>query len=59
MVKLSRQAEEALKSFLTPGALFEELGFEYVDPWRGTASTISSRCSATSRNTTARCSSTC
>ncbi len=35
MVKLSRQAEEALKSFLTPGALFEELGFEYVGPLEG------------------------
>ncbi len=35
MLKLSRQAEEALKSFLTPGALFEELGFEYVGPLEG------------------------
>ncbi len=35
MVKISRQAEEALKSFLTPGALFEELGFEYVGPLEG------------------------
>jgi 1-deoxy-D-xylulose-5-phosphate synthase len=35
VVKISRQAEEALKSFLTPGALFEELGFEYVGPLEG------------------------
>jgi 1-deoxy-D-xylulose-5-phosphate synthase len=35
VVKISRHAEEALKSFLTPGALFEELGFEYVGPLEG------------------------
>lgn len=35
MVKFSRQLEEALKSFLVPGALFEELGFTYVGPLEG------------------------
>ncbi|MDI6726151.1 MAG: 1-deoxy-D-xylulose-5-phosphate synthase [Smithellaceae bacterium] len=35
MLKFSRQLEEALKSFLVPGALFEELGFTYVGPLEG------------------------
>ncbi|HTZ41523.1 MAG TPA: 1-deoxy-D-xylulose-5-phosphate synthase [Syntrophales bacterium] len=35
VVKISRHTEETLKSFLTPGALFEELGFEYVGPLEG------------------------
>ncbi|MBN2570317.1 MAG: 1-deoxy-D-xylulose-5-phosphate synthase [Deltaproteobacteria bacterium] len=35
MAKFTRHAEESLKSFLTPGALFEELGFQYVGPLEG------------------------
>lgn len=35
LVKLSQQAEESLKSFIVPGALFEELGFTYVGPLEG------------------------
>ncbi len=35
MVKLSRQIEESLKTFVVPGALFEELGFTYVGPLEG------------------------
>ncbi|PKN32721.1 MAG: 1-deoxy-D-xylulose-5-phosphate synthase [Deltaproteobacteria bacterium HGW-Deltaproteobacteria-19] len=35
MVKFSRQAEEALKGFIVPGALFEDLGFTYVGPLEG------------------------
>jgi 1-deoxy-D-xylulose-5-phosphate synthase len=35
MLKFSRQAEESLKSFFVPGALFEELGFTYVGPLEG------------------------
>ncbi|MGV8078487.1 MAG: 1-deoxy-D-xylulose-5-phosphate synthase [Syntrophales bacterium] len=35
MLKVSRQAEEALKGFLLPGALFEDLGFTYVGPLEG------------------------
>ena len=35
MLKFSRQFEEALKSFLLPGALFEDLGFIYVGPLQG------------------------
>ena len=35
MIKFTRHAEEALKSFLVPGALFEELGFTYVGPLEG------------------------
>ncbi len=35
MVKFTRHAEESLKAFFTPGALFEELGFQYVGPIEG------------------------
>ncbi len=35
MLKFSRQAEESLKGFLLPGALFEDLGFTYVGPLEG------------------------
>lgn len=35
MVKLSQQIEESLKTFVVPGALFEELGFTYVGPLEG------------------------
>ncbi len=35
MVTFSRQLEEAFKSFLVPGVLFEELGFTYVGPLEG------------------------
>lgn len=35
MVNFSRQLEEAFKSFLVPGVLFEELGFTYVGPLEG------------------------
>lgn len=35
MVKITRHAEESLKAFFTPGALFEELGFQYVGPLEG------------------------
>ncbi len=35
MVKLIKQAEESFKGFLTPGILFEELGFKYVGPIDG------------------------
>jgi 1-deoxy-D-xylulose-5-phosphate synthase len=35
MVRLSRQIEESLKTFVVPGALFEELGFTYVGPLEG------------------------
>jgi len=35
MIKFTRHAEESLKSFLVPGALFEELGFTYVGPLEG------------------------
>jgi len=35
MLKFSRQAEESLKTFFTPGAIFEELGFTYVGPLEG------------------------
>jgi 1-deoxy-D-xylulose-5-phosphate synthase len=35
LVKLSQQAEESLKSFIVPGALFQELGFTYVGPLEG------------------------
>jgi 1-deoxy-D-xylulose-5-phosphate synthase len=35
MVKFSRQVEESLKTFVVPGALFEELGFTYVGPLEG------------------------
>jgi 1-deoxy-D-xylulose-5-phosphate synthase len=35
MVKFSKQVEESLKTFVVPGALFEELGFTYVGPLEG------------------------
>lgn len=35
IVKLSQQVEESLKTFVVPGALFEELGFTYVGPLEG------------------------
>ena len=35
IVKLSQQIEESVKTFVVPGALFEELGFEYVGPLDG------------------------
>ncbi len=35
MVKLSQQIEESLKTFVVPGAFFEELGFTYVGPLEG------------------------
>jgi 1-deoxy-D-xylulose-5-phosphate synthase len=33
--KISRQIEESVKTFVVPGALFEELGFTYVGPLEG------------------------
>ena len=33
--KFSRQIEESLKTFVVPGAIFEELGFTYVGPLEG------------------------
>jgi 1-deoxy-D-xylulose-5-phosphate synthase len=35
VVRIIKQAEESLKGFLTPGILFEELGFKYVGPIDG------------------------
>jgi len=35
MLKFSRQVEESLKTFILPGALFEDLGFTYVGPLQG------------------------
>jgi 1-deoxy-D-xylulose-5-phosphate synthase len=35
MVRFTQQVEEALKSLIVPGALFEELGFTYVGPLEG------------------------
>ncbi len=35
MVRIIKQAEESFKGFLTPGMLFEELGFKYVGPIDG------------------------
>lgn len=35
MLRLARQVEEHLKSFLTPGIIFEELGFRYFGPVDG------------------------
>jgi 1-deoxy-D-xylulose-5-phosphate synthase len=35
MVKFTKHIEEALKTFIVPGALFEELGFTYVGPIDG------------------------
>ncbi len=35
MLKFARRAENSLKGFLTPGALFEALGFDYIGPIDG------------------------
>ena len=35
MYKIVKQAEESFKGFLTPGVLFEELGFKYIGPIEG------------------------
>ncbi len=35
LLALARRAEDSLKGFLTPGMLFEALGFEYVGPIDG------------------------
>ena len=35
ILKFARRAENALKGFLTPSALFEALGFEYIGPLQG------------------------
>ncbi len=35
MVKMAKKAEGSIKGFLTPGALFEELGFKYIGPIDG------------------------
>ena len=35
MLQFARRAENSLKGFLTPGALFEALGFEYIGPLDG------------------------
>jgi 1-deoxy-D-xylulose-5-phosphate synthase len=35
MFKFTKHIEEALKTFIIPGALFEELGFTYVGPIEG------------------------
>ena len=35
LLKFSRQIEESIKTFVVPGALFEELGFIYVGPLEG------------------------
>ncbi len=35
MVKVAKKAEEAVKGFITPGLVFEELGFQYVGPIDG------------------------
>jgi len=35
ILKFARRAENSLKGFLTPGALFEALGFEYIGPLQG------------------------
>ena len=35
MVRFTRQIEESLKALIVPGALFEELGFNYVGPLEG------------------------
>jgi len=35
MVRVARKAEEAVKGFITPGLVFEELGFFYVGPIDG------------------------
>ncbi len=33
--KFTKQVEESMKALITPGALFEELGFQYVGPLEG------------------------
>ncbi|MGH7739997.1 MAG: 1-deoxy-D-xylulose-5-phosphate synthase [bacterium] len=35
MLKITHRAEESLKGFVTPGTLFEELGFRYYGPLDG------------------------
>jgi 1-deoxy-D-xylulose-5-phosphate synthase len=35
MYRIAKQAEESFKGFLTPGLLFEELGFKYIGPIEG------------------------
>ena len=35
ILKFSRQIEESVKTFMVPGALFEEMGFTYVGPLEG------------------------
>ncbi|PKN18143.1 MAG: 1-deoxy-D-xylulose-5-phosphate synthase [Deltaproteobacteria bacterium HGW-Deltaproteobacteria-6] len=35
ILKFSKQIEESVKTFVVPGALFEELGFTYVGPLEG------------------------
>lgn len=35
ILKFARKAENSLKGFLTPGMLFEALGFEYIGPIQG------------------------
>lgn len=35
ILKFARRAENSLKGFLTPGALFEALGFDYIGPIDG------------------------
>ncbi|GAM08908.1 1-deoxy-D-xylulose-5-phosphate synthase 2 [Geobacter sp. OR-1] len=35
ILKFARRAENSLKGFLTPGMLFEALGFEYIGPIQG------------------------
>jgi 1-deoxy-D-xylulose-5-phosphate synthase len=35
ILHFARKAENSLKGFLTPGALFEALGFEYIGPLQG------------------------
>lgn len=35
ILKFARRAENSLKGFLTPGALFEALGFDYIGPLDG------------------------
>jgi 1-deoxy-D-xylulose-5-phosphate synthase len=35
MLKIAQHAQEAIKGFVTPGALFEELGFRYYGPFDG------------------------
>ena len=35
ILRFARRAENSLKGFLTPGALFEALGFDYIGPLQG------------------------